>query len=95
MPPVRRAGTVGHCLTGTSAVTVILASRPNVYTGSPLDRVSEKRDDAAWVAAALEHPDTLFAPVWRARNLMRGKAEGRPCARTMLVDDAATLGFEC
>jgi NAD+ diphosphatase len=72
-------------------VTVILASRPNVYTGSPLDRAAEKRDDAAWVAAALDHPDTLFAPVWRARNLMRGKAAGRPEAVFLSNEAAATL----
>ena len=59
-------------------MNVILASRPNAYTGSPLDRASDKRDDAAWIAAALAHPDALFAPVWRSRNLMRGVAEGRP-----------------
>ena len=74
-----------------SAVTVILASRANVYTGSPLDRVEEKRDDEAWVAAALEHPDTLFAPVWRARNLMRGKAEGRPEAVFLSNEAAAAI----
>lgn len=70
-------------------MTVILASRPNVYTGSPLDRAAEKRDDEAWVRAALDHPDTLFAPVWRARNLMRGKAEGKPEA-VFLTHEAAT-----
>ena len=59
-------------------VTLILASRPNVYTGNPLDRAAEKRDDAAFIEAALLHPNTLFAPVWRARNLMRGVPEGRP-----------------
>ena len=57
---------------------VIRASRPNAYSGSPIDRATDKRDDAAWIAAALVHPDTLFAPVWRSRNLMRGVAEGKP-----------------
>jgi NAD+ diphosphatase len=56
----------------------IPASRPNAYTGSPLDRVSNRRDDEAFVAAALADPDTLFAPVWRARSLMKGVAEGTP-----------------
>jgi NAD+ diphosphatase len=56
----------------------IPASRPNAYTGSPLDRAGEKRDDAEFIAAALTHPDTLFAPVWRARSLMKGVAEGHP-----------------
>jgi hypothetical protein len=59
-------------------MTLILASRPNVYTGSPLDRASERRDDVAWVLAAFRAPGTLIAPVWRARNLMRGVAEGKP-----------------
>jgi len=59
-------------------MTLILASRPNVYTGSPLDRAGERRDDVAWVEAALSAPDTLFVPLWRARSLMRGVAAGGP-----------------
>jgi NAD+ diphosphatase len=59
-------------------VTLILASRTNAYTGSPLDRATHRRDDASWIEAALEDPQSLFVPVWRARNLMRGVADGRP-----------------
>ncbi|WP_149536099.1 NAD(+) diphosphatase [Siccirubricoccus phaeus] len=65
----------------------IPASRPNAYTGSPLDRAALKREDAAWIAAALADPETLFAPVWRSRSLMKGVAEGRPEA--LLVTGAA------
>ena len=54
----------------------IPASRPNAYTGSPLDRAALRREDADWIAAALADPETLFAPVWRSRNLMRGVADG-------------------
>lgn len=54
------------------------ASRPNAYTGSPLDRAAHRREDADFIAAALADPETLFTPVWRARSLMRGVAEGRP-----------------
>lgn len=55
----------------------ILATRPNAYTGSPLDRASALRDDAAWLAAALDDPESLWAPVWRGRNLVRdGGADG-------------------
>ena len=61
-----------------SSVTLILASRPNVYTGSPLLRAAHKREDAAWIAAALASPEALFVPVWRSRNLMDGVAEGKP-----------------
>ena len=63
------------------------ASRPNAYTGSPLDRASGRREDEGFIAAALADPDTLFAPVWRARSLMRGVEEGRPEA--VLVTGAA------
>jgi NAD+ diphosphatase len=63
------------------------ASRPNAYTGSPLDRASGRREDADFVAQALVDPDTLFAPVWRSRSLLKGVAEGRPEA--VLVTGAA------
>ena len=56
----------------------IPATRPNAYTGSPLDRASNRREDADFIAAALADPDTLFAPVWRARNLMKGVKDGVP-----------------
>ncbi len=56
----------------------LTARRPNPYANSPLDRAVQLRDDAAWVAAALAAPGTLWVPVWRSRNLLRGVAEGRP-----------------
>ena len=56
----------------------IPASRPNAYTGSPLDRAADRREDEAFVARALADPETLFVPVWRARSLMKGVPEGRP-----------------
>ncbi len=72
-------------------MNVIFASRPNAYTGSPLDRLSDKRDDEAWVAAALAHPEALFAPVWRSRNLMRGVAGGQPEAVFLSAEAAAAM----
>jgi NAD+ diphosphatase len=72
-------------------VTRILASRPNVYTGSPLDRATLRRDDEAFITAALADPESLFAPVWRARNLMRHVAEGRPEAVFLSGAAAAAL----
>ena len=58
----------------------IPASRTNVYTGSPLDRASANRDDEAFIAAALAGDDARFVPVWRARSLLTGVAEGEPQA---------------
>ncbi len=72
-------------------MTLILASRPNVYSGSPLDRAAEKRDDTVWIEAALAHSDTLFVPVWRARNLIRGVDQGRPEAVYLSGAAAAAL----
>lgn len=68
---------------------LIRASRPNAYTGSPLDRASHRRDDEPWVAAALADPDTLWAPVWRARNLVQ--LSGTPRAVFVDGDAAAAL----
>ncbi len=72
-------------------VKPIVASRPNIYTGNPLEWATEKREDAAWVAAALEGAETLFAPVWRSRNLMRGVADGRPEAVFVSGEAAAAV----
>ena len=52
--------------------------QPNPYTGSPLDRVAARRDDAAWISERLTDPTTLFVPVWRSRSLLLGLDEGRP-----------------
>ncbi len=68
----------------------IPASRPNAYTGSPLDRVSGRRDDADFIAKALADPRALFAPVWRARSLLANVESGRPEA-VLLSGEAARL----
>jgi len=65
----------------------ILASRPNAYTGSPLDRASNRRDDADFIAQALADPETLFTPVWRSRSLLKGMEDARPEA--LLLTGAA------
>jgi len=51
---------------------MIRPGRPNIYTGSPLDRCAEKRDDSEWVLARLSDPESLFVPVWRTRSLIAG-----------------------
>ena len=72
-------------------MTFILASRPNVYSGSLLDRAGHRRDDAAWIEAALAAPETLFTPLWRSRSLMRGAAGGAPEAVYLSGEAARTL----
>ena len=70
---------------------LILATRPNVYSASPLDRAAERREDAEWVAERLADPETLFVPVWRSRNLVAGLDEKRPEAVYVSGKAAAAL----
>jgi len=72
-------------------VTIIIASRPNAYTGSPLDRVAERRNDDAWIAEALASPEVIIVPVWRARSLLRGVDVRRPEAVFLTGADAAAM----
>ncbi len=69
-------------------MTVILASRPNAYTGSPLDRAAALRDDADWIADRLADPASLFVPVWRAKTLVSG--EDAPQAAFLTGEAAAS-----
>lgn len=79
---------------GYRAVTLILATRPNVYSSSSLDRVGARREDAAWIDEKLNAPDTLFVPVWRNRNLVRGMDEGQPEAVYISGEAAAALRMQ-
>jgi NAD+ diphosphatase len=67
------------------------APRPNALTGSPLDRASMLRPDAAWSAGHLNDPASLFLPVWRGRNLMRDAGGGAQAAVMLPAAAAAPL----
>ena len=67
-------------------MTPIQPSRPNAYTGSPLDRVSMRRGDEAWVEGLRADPASLVAPMWRGRSLI-AEQDGAP--RAMLVSGEA------
>ncbi|HEY0282488.1 MAG TPA: NUDIX-like domain-containing protein, partial [Rhizomicrobium sp.] len=45
------------------------------FSGNPLNRLSEKRSDAAWIAEKLHHPTTLILPLWRLLPLVAGTGE--------------------
>jgi NAD+ diphosphatase len=76
---------------GGEFVTLILASQPNVYSSSPLDRIASRREDTAWIEQALLDPESLFVPVWRNRNLVRGVEQGSPEAVYISGEAAAAL----
>lgn len=73
---------------------LIAATRPNVYSSSPLDRAGERRDDAAWIEARLADPRSLFVPVWRSRNLVAGMEEKRPEAIYVAAEAAGALRMD-
>lgn len=39
-------------------------ANPNAFTRSPLDRAGHRRRDAAWLAAAMQAPETKLIPFW-------------------------------
>ncbi|MEI9885273.1 MAG: NAD(+) diphosphatase [Rhizomicrobium sp.] len=42
------------------------------FTGNPLDRASEKRTDAAWVAERRRDPQSYILPMWRLQPFIIG-----------------------
>lgn len=70
---------------------LIVASRPNVYSQSPLDRAAPRREDPVWIQARLEDPQTLFVPVWRNRNLVSGVERRQPEAVYITGEAAGAL----
>ncbi len=66
------------------------AHKPNIFAGSPLDRLDARRKDTAWVAARLASPDAMFLPVSRSRNLLTGDASTPAIAA---LDPAVAAGL--
>ncbi len=75
-------------------MTFILASRANVYSSSPLDRIAHRREDPAWIAGKLADQESLFVPVWRTRSLVRRGDDGTPEAVYISAEMAKTLRME-
>jgi NAD+ diphosphatase len=69
--------------------------RPNVFSGSYVDRVAHLRKDAGFVDAALADPDALIVPLWQARSLVRPAGPGRSAAfvgASQLIGSAVPTG---
>jgi NAD+ diphosphatase len=47
------------------------------FCGSPLDRASEKRTDADWIAAKRHDPASFILPVWRLQPFLMGPENAR------------------
>jgi len=48
----------------------------NTFAGNPLDRASDRRSDAEWVARQLASADSLAFPIWEGRPFVEPAAGG-------------------
>jgi NAD+ diphosphatase len=56
----------------------ISPAKPNPYTGGTLDRAAHRRDDEAWIAAALGNPASRFVLFWQGKALITGVEAREP-----------------
>lgn len=52
-------------------MVIATTPRPNYFSTHFIDRVSDRRGDAEWLAAQLGADTTQFIPVWKLKNLFR------------------------
>ncbi len=64
------------------------------FSGNPLDRASDKRTDADWVAARQTDPTTRVWPLWRLQPFLLGheKSEAPPEAGYLRPELAGEIG---
>jgi NAD+ diphosphatase len=67
------------------------------FSGNPLDRASEKRTDAAWIAEKLRHPASLILPLWRLQPFLAGAGDAPKAGflRPGLVESLAAPDAPC
>jgi NAD+ diphosphatase len=53
-----------------------LTAFTNTFAGNPLDRASDRRVDAAWVAERLAAPESLGLALWNGKPLVEDASEG-------------------
>jgi NAD+ diphosphatase len=67
-----------------------LTDPTNIFAGNPLDRVSERRTDADWIADQLAAPETCAIALWNGQPLV----EMNPIGETRLVYISGALARE-
>ena len=67
------------------------------FTGNPLNRLSEKRADAAWIAEKLRDPASLILPLWRLQPFLAsaGDAPAAGFLRPGLAESLAAPDAAC
>jgi NAD+ diphosphatase len=70
----------------TSMSDLLRPSNPNFFAGNPLDRASEQRCDAEWLASMRADPRSQMAALWHGDPLIAG-------GRVLFLDLAAIREF--
>ncbi|MGZ6006574.1 MAG: NAD(+) diphosphatase [Rhizomicrobium sp.] len=70
------------------------------FSGNPLDRASDKRIDAEWIAAKRRDPSSLILPMWRLQPFILGGEKAAPpvelgLLRPGLADSLAAPDAPC
>lgn len=63
------------------------------FAGNPLDRASEKRSDAAWLAAARADSRSRVLPLWKLQPLLLGPEDRTRSTELAFVDGAMASGL--
>jgi NAD+ diphosphatase len=53
-----------------------LSAFTNIFAGNPLDRASDRRTDADWLAARLNDPQSLAIALWNGAPMVQTKGDG-------------------
>ena len=78
---MRETGVLGFASPATMNGTMPLSFFQNTFAGSPLDRASDRRPNAEWLAEQLASPDSLGIAIWNGRPLVeRSKTGGQQIA---------------
>ncbi len=63
------------------------------FSGNPLDRASEKRADAQWLAAARADPKARVLPLWKLQPLLSGPEGASEAAALAFVEGELASGL--
>ena len=67
-----------------------LSAVVNTYAGNPLDRASDRRSDAGWIAERLAQPDASAIALWNGQPLIEASGRGE---RLVYLAAAAASGL--
>ena len=63
------------------------------FSGNPLDRASEKRSDAAWLAAKRADPKARVLPLWKLQPLLLGPQDAAKETKLGFIEGALASGL--